>query len=72
MVHLTGFAALAGRPGKRRERFASVERGDITLFLPWMMEYTRRASARRSDLAREATDEAKLKREYQHVATRGV
>ena len=57
---------------KRRERFASVERGDITLFLPWMMEYTRRASARRSDLAREATDEAKLKREYQHVATRGV
>ena len=46
----------------RRERFASVERGDITLLLPWLMGYTRRASARRSDLAHEATDEAKLKR----------
>ena len=47
---------------KRRERFASVERGDITLFLPWMMEYTRRASARRSDPAPELTVEAKFKR----------
>ena len=46
----------------RRERFASVERGDITLLLPWLMGYARRTSARRSDSAREATDEAKVKR----------
>ena len=43
-------------------RFASVERGDITLLLPWLMGYTRRVSARRSDVAHEATDEAKFKR----------
>ena len=31
---------------KRRERFASVERGDVTLLLPWLMGYTRRTCAR--------------------------
>ena len=44
---------------KRHERFASVERGDITLL--WLMGHTRRASARRTDPAREATDKAKLR-----------
>lgn len=29
---------------KRHERFAPAERGEITLRLPWLMEYTRRAS----------------------------
>ena len=47
---------------KPPERFASVERGDITIFLPWLMGYIHRVSARRSDPAREATDEAKFKR----------
>ena len=47
---------------KRRERFASVARGDITLLLPWLMGYTHRASARRSNPAHETTDEAKFKR----------
>ena len=54
--------ALAGPPGEAARRFASVERGDITIFLPWLMGYTRRASARRSDPAHEATDEAKFKK----------
>ena len=31
---------------KRREKFASAERGDLTLLLPWLMEYTRRTSMR--------------------------
>ena len=47
---------------KRRESLASVERGGITLLLPRQMGYTRRASARRSDPAHEATDEAKFKK----------
>ena len=47
---------------KRRESLASVERGGITLLLPRQMGYTRRASARRSDPAHEATDEARFKR----------
>ena len=38
--------------------FASVERGDITIFLPWLMGYTRRASAR----CRDPAHEAKVKR----------
>ena len=41
---------------KRRERFASAERGDLTLLLPWLMEYTRRTSTRQSGQAREETD----------------
>ena len=41
---------------KRRERFASAERGDLTLLLPWLMEYTRRTSTRRSAQARKETD----------------
>ena len=47
---------------KRHKRFAPVERGDITPLLPWLMGYTRRASARHSDSAHEETDEAKFKR----------
>ena len=33
---------------KRRERFASAERGDLTFLLPWLMEYTRRTSTRKA------------------------
>ena len=47
---------------KRRERLASVERGDVTTLLPCLMGYTYRASARRSNPAHEATDETKFKR----------
>lgn len=44
---------------KRHERLAFSERGGgITLRLPWPMGYTRRASAKRSDPAHEATDAA--------------
>ena len=56
---------------KRRARFASAERGDITLLFPWLMAYTRRASARGSNPAHETTDEAKFKGYHQHAAARG-
>lgn len=49
-------------PVKRRERFVSVDRGDITLSISWLMGYTRRASGRRSIPAHETTVEAKFKR----------
>ena len=52
-------ALLHSRDGrmKRRERFASAECGsDLTLSLPWFMEYTRRTSTRQSGQAREETD----------------
>lgn len=55
---------------KRRERFASVERRGIILFLPWVMGYTRRASARRGDPPHKATDKARG--HHQHAATWGV
>ena len=44
---------------KRRERFACVERGDITLTLTWLMEYTSRAATRGRGPTYEATDAAK-------------
>ena len=47
---------------KRRERFASVERGDITLILSWLMEYTSRASTRLKGPTYEATDAVKYER----------
>ena len=47
---------------KRRERFASAERGDVTLFLPWLMEYTCRTSTRQSGQAREEMDADMFKR----------
>ena len=47
---------------KRRERFASAERGDLTLLLPWLVEYTRRTSTRRSGQARKETDADIFKR----------
>ena len=47
---------------KRRERFASAERGDLTLLLPCLMEYTRRISTRQIGQAREETDADMFKR----------
>ena len=47
---------------KRRERFAYIERGDITLILPWLMEYTSRASTRLKGPTYEATDAVKYER----------
>ena len=46
----------------RCERFACVERGDITILLPWLMGHTRRASTTHCYVAREATDDTKFKR----------
>ena len=53
---------------KRRERFASAERGDLILLLPWLMEYTRRTSTRQIGQAREETDADMFKRAHQHAA----
>ena len=47
---------------KRRERFAYVERGDITLLPPWLMECASRASTRHRGPTYEATDAAKCER----------
>lgn len=44
---------------KRRERFASVERRGIALFLSWVTGYSCLASAWRGDPFHEAMDEAK-------------
>ena len=44
---------------QRRERFAYVGRGDITLIIPLLMKYTSRASTRRRGQTYEATDAAK-------------
>lgn len=41
---------------KRRERFVSLERGDVTLLLPWLMGHTHRASIRRRKPAHRTTD----------------
>ena len=52
------FPALLQQDGrmKRREGFASAERGDVILLLLWLMEYTRRTSTRQSGQACEETD----------------
>lgn len=47
---------------KRCEKLAPVKRGDPSIFLPWLTEFTRWASSRRSGPVHEATDEAKFKR----------
>ena len=47
---------------KRRERLVSVERGDLTILLPWLMEYTCRTSTRQSGQAREVTEADLFKR----------
>ena len=47
---------------KRRERFAKVERGDITLILPCLMDFTSPASTRHRGPTYEATDAAKYER----------
>ena len=47
---------------KRHERFAPTERDDLTLLLPWLMEYTRRTSTRQSGQARVETDAEMFKR----------
>ena len=46
---------------KRRERFASAERGDLIFSLPCLMEYTRRTSMRQSGQAHGEMDAAMLK-----------
>ena len=46
---------------KRRERVASAKHGDLTLLLPWLMEYTRRTSTMQNDQAHEETDADMLK-----------
>ena len=56
---------------KRRERFASAERGDLTLLLPWLMEYTRRTSMRQIGQAREETDADMFKRASSACRHRG-
>ena len=56
---------------KRRERFASAERGDLTLLLPWLMEYTRRISTRQIGHAREETDADMFKRASSACRHRG-
>ena len=47
---------------KRRESFASAERGDLTLSVLWLMEYTRRTSTMQIGQAHEETDADMLKR----------
>ena len=56
---------------KRRESFASAERGDLTLSLPWLMEYTRRTSTRQIGQAREETDADMFKRASSACRYRG-
>ena len=56
---------------KRRERFASAERGDLTLLLPWLMEYTRRTSTRQIGQARGETDADMFKRALSACRHRG-
>ena len=56
---------------KRRERFASAERGDLTLLLPWLMEYTRRTSTRQIGQVREETDADMFKRTVSACRHRG-
>ena len=47
---------------KRREGVTSAEHGDLTVLLPWLMEYTRRTSTRQSGQAREETGPDMFKR----------
>ena len=54
---------------KRRERFASVERGDITLILSWLMEYTSRASTRAGGQPKKPQTRPSTREHRQHVAT---
>ena len=56
---------------KQRKRFASTERGDLTLFLPWLMEYTHRTSTRQIGQAREETDADMFKRASSACRRRG-
>ena len=56
---------------KRRERFASAERGDLTLLLPWLMQCTRRTSTRQLGQAREETDADVFKRASSACRHRG-
>ena len=56
---------------KRRERFASAERGDLTLLLPWLMECSHRTSTRQSDHAGEETDADMFKRASSACRHRG-
>ena len=56
---------------KRRERFVSAERGDLTRLLPWLMEYTRRTSTRQTGEAREETDADMFKRASSACRHRG-
>ena len=47
---------------KRRERFASAERGDLTHLLLWLMDYIRRTLTRQSGQACEETGADMFKR----------
>lgn len=46
----------------RRERFKSLERGDVTNILPWLIAYTRAAATRGRGGVHEETDQDKFKR----------
>ena len=46
----------------RTERFKSAEREDLTMILPWLIEYTEGTATRLRGPAREATDATKFER----------
>ena len=56
---------------KRRERFASAERGDLTLLLPWLVEYTGRTSTRQIGQASEETELICFRGHNQHATIEG-